>query len=265
MGTFASVAEARENKGIRLVLTAGTPGPWGEAAKGILHVKGIPCVRVRQDAGLGNDELVAWTGTRNAPQVVDENDACVSSWRGIIEWAEAHTPEPRLIPEDAGERERMFELLETLAGEGGFGWGRRLLLFSPIVAAAAQSEKPNPAFDPIVRMAKEYGHSPEAVDRASKQCANALNGLADQLRSQRARGSRYFIGDSLTALDIHSATFAALVQPLPDELCPLPGYLRKTYSELDETVAAAANGAPELLEHRDYIYREYLELPVVLG
>ena len=61
------MAEARARGGLRLALTAGVPGPWGEAAKGLFTVKGIPFVAVRQLAGGPNDELRDWTGHDNAP------------------------------------------------------------------------------------------------------------------------------------------------------------------------------------------------------
>ena len=38
---YIEVEDAIERPGLRLVLTAGVPGPWGESAKGILAVKGI--------------------------------------------------------------------------------------------------------------------------------------------------------------------------------------------------------------------------------
>ncbi len=265
MSSFVSVEQAREMDGVRLVLTTNAPGPWGESAKGMLRVKNIPCVRVAQEGGGENAELVAWTGVRNAPQIVDESDRSVSAWRDMITWCEEREPEPRLVPEDDADRDLMFELTEALAGEGGFGWSRRLLLFKPIMDLAAQSDEPNPAFAAVMRMANEYGYSEEAADRASKRCAQILNRLAAQLREQRGRGARYLIGESLSALDIHWAAFAALVSPLPDELCPMPDYLRQSYGNIDATIAAAADAAPELLEHRDFIYREYLELPLVLA
>ena len=64
MSEFVSVAEAKAQEGIRLVLTAGAPGPWGEAIKGMLRVKKIPFVRVRQEAGTDNAELVRLIGRR---------------------------------------------------------------------------------------------------------------------------------------------------------------------------------------------------------
>ena len=42
----------------------------------------------------------------------------------------------------------------------------------------------------------------------------------------------------------------------------MPDFLRQSYGSIDDTIAAAV--APSLLEHRDYIYETYLELPVVI-
>ncbi len=38
---YLSVEEAIDMPGLRLVLTAGVPGPWGESAKAILAYKGL--------------------------------------------------------------------------------------------------------------------------------------------------------------------------------------------------------------------------------
>ena len=63
----------------------------------------------------------------------------------------------------------------------------------------------------------------------------------------------------MTALDVYWATFAAILAPLPEELCAMPGYLRTLYT-LDDPKPVLS----PLLEHRDFIYREHLELPVEL-
>ena len=68
MSDWVDVAQARGLPGLRLVLTAGVPGPWGEAAKGLFFAKGISYTRVRQALGEANAELRAWTGFDNAPQ-----------------------------------------------------------------------------------------------------------------------------------------------------------------------------------------------------
>ncbi len=262
MSEFLSVEQARATKGVRLVLTAGAPGPWSEAAKGMLFVKAIPYVRVRQEAGMENDALVAWTGIRNAPQIIAEDERPIHEWRDLIAFAEAREPQPRLVPQDPELRARMFELLEALAGPEGFAWCRRLLAFKPVMDLSGQSDETNPALEPVIRMAREYGYSDEAASKASKKAAAVLTRVAEQLRAQHERGERYLVGNQLSALDIHWATFAALVAPLPEQLCPMPDFIRTSYSNLDATVAAAV--VPELLEHRDFIYREHLELPVII-
>jgi len=262
MSQFSSVEQARSETGVRLVLTANAPGPWGEAVKGMLYVKDIPYIRVRQQPGGRNEALVAWTGVRNAPQIIAEDEKPIDKWRAMIDFAEARAPEPRLVPSDPDQRARMFALIEALAGEGGFAWNRRLLLFKPMMDLCEKNEAASPGFEPIVRMAGEYGYSKEAAERASKSAAAVIRQIAEQLSSQREAGKQYLIGDRLSALDIHWAAFAALVSPLPDELCPMPDALRQSYATVDETLAAAV--VPEILEHRDFVYREHLELPVII-
>ncbi len=51
MTTWLSVDEGKAADGLRLVLTSGVPGPWGEAAKAIFHVKGIDAPRIAQFGG----------------------------------------------------------------------------------------------------------------------------------------------------------------------------------------------------------------------
>ena len=58
MAEYVDVERARAMTGLRLVLTSGVPGPWSEAAKSILHVKKLPCVKVRQELGGANRELL---------------------------------------------------------------------------------------------------------------------------------------------------------------------------------------------------------------
>jgi glutathione S-transferase len=111
-------------------------------------------------------------------------------------------------------------------------------------------------------MGNKYGYAGTAAERAPARIAEILRALAAQLEAQRAEGSRFFIGDRLCALDIYWATFAALIQPLPQELCPMPQPFRQRYTCEDPTVMQAVT--PQLLAHRDFVYHEYLELPVDL-
>jgi hypothetical protein len=60
--------------------------------------------------------------------------------------------------------------------------------------------------------------------------------------------------------DLTWATFAALVRPLPDALCPMPAQTRAMY-ELPHPVVNAVLD-PALLAHRDFIYERHLVLPL---
>jgi len=44
---YVSVEDAMKRSGLRMVVVGGVPSPWGEAAKGILHIKRIDWVAVR--------------------------------------------------------------------------------------------------------------------------------------------------------------------------------------------------------------------------
>lgn len=261
MSEILSVAEARKRQGVRLVLTADAPGPWGEAIKGMLHVKQIPYVRVRQTAGTDDPELLAWTGIRNAPQLIFDDEPAIHTWANMIHFVERRANKPSLIPQTPDERVKMFGLIHELAGEDGLAWNRRLCLFKPVMDLAKQN--PNPAFETVMTLASHYRYSEEGAAGASFKVAEVLTLLARQLGEQRATGSRYMIGDNLSALDIYWAAFAALISPLPHELCPMPDYLRQSYANIDDTVRAALDSS--LIEHRDFIYETYLELPVVLA
>jgi glutathione S-transferase len=108
----------------------------------------------------------------------------------------------------------------------------------------------------------KYGYSPAAAASAPAKAAQVIQALAAQLQAQLSRGSRFLIGDQLSALDIYWAVFAALIDPLPDNLCPMPSEFRRRYYCEDSAIRAATT--PHLLAHRDFIYHEYLELPVDL-
>ena len=86
--------------------------------------------------------------------------------------------------------------------------------------------------------------------------------LSARLETQKQAGSRYYVGNSLSAVDVYSATFLAMLSPLPQEQCAMDAGLRAAFSTLDAATAAALD--PMLLEHRDMMYRERLELPLCL-
>jgi hypothetical protein len=108
----------------------------------------------------------------------------------------------------------------------------------------------------------KYGYNTTEAEGAAARCADIVQFLVARLEQQQTKGSKFYIGNQLSALDIYSSTFAALIQPLPHEQCPMPDPFRKMYTNTDPGIQAAAK--PILFVHRDFIYREYLELPIDL-
>jgi glutathione S-transferase len=260
MSDYIDPDEARDLPGMRLVLTAGVPGPWGEAAKSIFYVKKIAYVRVRQDGGRPNEALEAWTGQSNAPQAVYGEEVPRSGWAEILLLAERLAPQPALIPADPHLRALCFGLSHEICGEDGLGWNRRIQLLHPMMSMA--DVETNPAVATARLLSKRYQYAPEHLDRANQRVCEILRLFSEQLAAQKKVGSEYLVGSSLSAIDIYWATFAAMLKPLPDELCPMPDMLRSAYGGITPEIEAAAD--PALLAHRDRIYEQHLELPLVL-
>jgi len=254
---YLSVEEAVSLPGLRLVLTRGVPGPWGELAKGIFHVKGLAYAAVAQEAGGNDAALVRWTGAANAPTAVWNDEPACSDRLAILALAERLAPEPPLLPAGAGERALALELTNAIAGENGFGWCRRLLMIERLMRAP---QLPEPAAQLRDTLALRYGWSEAAAAEAPARCAAVLARLAERLRSQAARGSRYLVGDALSVADLTWASFAVLVRPLPHDLCPMPRDSRAMYERTHPEIEAALD--PLLLAHRDFIYERHLVLPL---
>jgi hypothetical protein len=123
---YASVEEAIVRRGVRMVVVGNVPSPWGEAAKGILHIKGIEWAAVR--LAYDSEALQRWAGQRNGPVLIYNDERPRSGWAEILLLAERLAPAPPLIPAKADERALAFGLAHEICGEGGLGWSRRLQL-----------------------------------------------------------------------------------------------------------------------------------------
>jgi glutathione S-transferase len=252
---YVSVEEAIKRSGLRMVVVSDVPSPWGEAAKGILHIKGIEWVAVRLT--YDSEPLKQWAGQRNAPVVIYENERPRSGWAEILLLAERLAPNPSLLPADPADRALVFGLAHEMCGEWGLGWSRRIqLVHAGLHDAGGFPER-------VAKyLGRKYGYSPEAGAAAGSRVADILAMLIARLKTQRDADSRYYVGNALTAADIYSATFAAMFDPLPPEHCRMDARTRAAFSALDRHTEATL--APILFEHRDMIYRECLELPLSL-
>lgn len=255
MPDYVPIERAKTMTGLRLVLTAMPGPPWTEAAKAVFHVKRIPYVPVAQQPMVTNDALREWTGLENAPIAVYDSEKARAGWAEILFLAERLAPEPTLIPPAPDERVRFFGLAHELCGEDGLGWNRRLLMIRDFYEGRGQGAREVGDY-----LAVRYGWSEAAAARAPERVAEILRTLSAQLGAQRERGRGYLVGEALSALDLYWAAFAALIEPLAATDCPMPDFLRAMYTVTDPTLRAALD--PALLEHRDRIYRDHLELPV---
>ncbi len=252
---YVSVEDAMQRSGTRMVVVGGVPSLWSEAAKGIFHIKRIAWVGVR--LSYDSEVLAKWIRQRTGPVVVHGDERPRSGWSEILLLAERLAPEPSLVPRDPMERALMFGFAHEICGEGGLGWTRRLQL----VHAGMQA---GPGFAPPVAiyLGKKYGHTPEAGATAGSRVVELLAMLAARLKTQQECGSRYYIGDRLTALDVYSAAAIAMFRPLPQAQCAMDPSMRAAFSWCDADTEAALD--PILLAHRDAIYARHLALPLSL-
>jgi glutathione S-transferase len=266
---YVSIREARALPGLRLVLgNYAIPGPWRESCKSIFDAKKIPYVSVRcsnpgaSETSFGADgthsELIEWTAQSGAPVAIWENERPRTVWNDQLNLAERLNPEPRLIPADYEQRLRMFGLINEIAGENGLGWNKRENLVHQNLKVLPPGT-PEHAF--WKTLADKYQYTVESGERAKPRVLEILGNLVDQLQRQQALGSRYLIGDRLTAADIYAACFYALFEPLPPELCPMATAYRGAYCPDDADIEAAL--APCLAAHRLFIYQTHLRLPIV--
>lgn len=252
---YLDVEQAIARNGLRMVVVGGVPSPWGEAAKGILHVKGIgwSAVRLAYDSEAQKD----WAGQRNGPVAVYNDERPRSGWAEILLLSERLAPAPALLPGDAAERALAFGLAHELMGEGGLAWMRRLQL----IHAGLQGGE---GFEPRAAkyLGRKYGYGPEAGAAAGERIVQLLDMLAARLKVQQAAGSGYYLGNALTAVDIYGAAVMAMFRPLPQDQCAMDRATRSAFEALDATTSAALD--PILLRHRDRLYEQHLELPLSL-
>jgi glutathione S-transferase len=161
----------------------------------------------------------------------------------------------------------MFGYSHELCGELGLSWCQRLMLLDETLSANAASPRglPIPNREVATHLGSKYGYDSANAAAAPARIAQIMRLFASRLAQRRAGGHRFLVGDQLSALDIYWATFISRIQPLQRDLCPMPEQLRASFIEvLAENPLIKAAMDPTLLTHRDFVYRNYLELPVDL-
>jgi glutathione S-transferase len=165
---------------------------------------------------------------------------------------------PSLLPGRSLDRALALGLSAELCAPDGFGWARRLLIFEKMFRQEDTSPDPPAHVGAILH---QYGFSEAPVKAARARIIDILSTLADQLRKQQACGSPYVVGDRPSTIDFYWACFSMMVAPPPLSYAPgMPPSLVETYGDVDPAVAAALD--PLLIEHRDFIYRRHIGLPL---
>ncbi|NKB99251.1 MAG: hypothetical protein GKR90_12260 [Pseudomonadales bacterium] len=212
--------QARAIAGLRLALTAHMPAPYSMSARMVFDHHQVPYTSVEQVGAGANEDLVAWTGHRNAPIAVYNDEVARVGWLEILNLAERLGKGPSLLPDDIDTRMQMIGMTNELIGENGWVWNMRLLMLG--VGGAERAEKEatrNPMF-------KDYGYSEAAKNQALDNASRVLERFA---KFAQVSGGEYLCGDRLSALDIYWVYFSNLLKTLTHEDCPMPRGLRKSY------------------------------------
>lgn len=256
---YTTPQQARTMQGLRLVLSQGVPGPWGEAAKSLFHVQDVEFTPVAQTPLGSNQKLVEWLGIRNAPVAVYNDEPPRSSWLDIIMLGERIGNRASLLPQSPKLRAECIGIINELSGEWGFGWCRRLLMLHQIWTPTAGGDLSNMPSS-LLPLQRQYQVYMDQISAAPDRIIEILDMLANRLGIQKRAGSPYLIGDHLSAADVYWACFSAMLKPLPHELNPMPAELRALYRDTAPNIDAQPQSI--LINHRNHIYRTHLRLPV---
>ena len=256
---FISLEEAASmEKGTRVTFVPGVQAMFSEALKNICYVKKVPLIRVLHpimgvDEKTGEDrqaKLYELTSQTSLPTMFHDKERPRNVWIEQLDLAEriGSKDSPRLIPDKFELRADMLGLCAVVLGEDGLTWNMRILIDSPL--------------------GQKYGYSEEASSAAPKKIAEVITLIDKRLEAQEKQGSRYLVGNELTAVDIYWATMSMTVLPVPLEIMP------KTKQNQGMLMFFAANSEiPEIAnvlterikDHQLYILTTYCETPAVLG
>ncbi|KZZ45080.1 hypothetical protein A3759_10755 [Thalassolituus sp. HI0120] len=251
-----SLEQAISASGLRMVVPQGIPSPWCEAVKGFFHLRGISWQALYLDQR--NDAMKQWTGKRSAPVLMVDNQPPVHHWQDILTFVHSQGEGAELLPQNLQKKQQVMALCGSLMDKNGLAWNRRLVC---IDKGLKQQQGGYPEF--IAKyLGNKYGYDESHSSRYVSQVCVQLQQLSQQLLQQSQVGSRFLVGEQLSAADIYCACVMAFFKPLEHELCAMSPVIREVFESLSEAEQKALN--PILIHHRDFIYQNYLELPLSL-
>ena len=249
---------ASMQKGTRVTFVPGVQAMFSEALKNLCYVKRVPLTRVLHpimgvDEKTGEDrqaKLFELTSQTSLPTMFHDDERPRNVWIEQLALAEriGTKDSPKLIPDNFEHRVDMFGLCAIILGEDGLTWNMRILIDTPL--------------------AQKYGYSEEASSSAPEKISEVITLIDRRLEAQEKQGSRYLVGDALTAVDIYWATMSMTVLPVPLEIMPKTkqnqGMLM--FFAANSEIPEIANALTERIkDHQHYILTTYCETPAVLG
>jgi hypothetical protein len=258
MAQWLTLEQGLRATGVRIApVRNGIPSPWSELCRALFRVKRVPFALIdARDPKRGLADLKAATGHQTLPVLFSDSERPLASWLEQILFAERVASEPRLLPSHPRDRAAVIGFLAELCAEDGFGWNRRLLIVERLLTDPRYGERERRIGG---YLADKYGYSRVTSSTARRRCEEIVAAFAERL----SVSATFLYGDALTALDLGWAAFAALIQPLPEAVCPMNELWRDLYTWTPQESPPASVGA--LLNHRERIYREWIGLPVDVG
>jgi len=256
---FISLDEAAAmSQGLRITFVPGVQALYAEALKNICYVKGIPVIRALHpamgvDKETGEDRqkrLYELTSQTSLPTMFYNEERPRSVWTEQLALAEriGGADRPLLIPENFEARVEMFGLCAVVLGEDGLVWNMRIMNDGPL--------------------GRKYGYSDEASATAPAKVAEVITLLDRRLQQQSDQGSKYLVGDALSAVDIYWATMSMSITDTPPEIMPVTQQnqgMLKFFAANSRVPAIAEALTSRIEEHQHYILTTYCETPAVLG
>ena len=246
------------NEGVRITFIPGIQALYAEALKNICFVKEIPIIRALHplmgvDEKTGEDRqkrLYELTSKSSLPTMFVNDERPRNVWIEQLALAEriGSATSPALIPADFEQRVEVFGLCSVVLGEDGLVWNMRIMNDGPL--------------------GRKYGYTDAASLTAPAKIAEVTGLIDRRLEKQAEHGSRYLVGETLTAADIYWATMSMSITAVPPEIMPVTEQnqgMLKFFAANSKIPIIAEVLSHRIEAHQRHILQAYCETPAVLG
>ncbi|MDA9941590.1 glutathione S-transferase family protein, partial [Luminiphilus sp.] len=117
-------------------------------------------------------------------------------------------------------------------------------------------------------LGRKYGYTDAASSTAPAKIAEVIGLIDRRLQKQAEQGSRYLVGERLTAADIYWATMSMSITDVPQEIMPVTDQnqgMLKFFAANSKIPTIAEVLSHRIEAHQRYILQTYCETPAVLG